>query len=141
MDYDSICFYSETAISRWSSLTCRRGGDVAGQGLGKGWSRQEIFFFPPDLGLVDLGEDDVTSTGGPGPASPLVFSAYRRTCIIASGIFTLVAGFGSQATKKMAAFFARQSTCYFENTTDVVFPRGKSYLSTGELSHPSQKPG
>jgi hypothetical protein len=35
---------------------------VAGQELGKGWSRQEIFFFPPDLGLVDLGEDDVTST-------------------------------------------------------------------------------
>jgi|LakMenEpi01Nov11_1017370.scaffolds.fasta_scaffold00764_1 hypothetical protein len=32
-------------------------------------------------------------------------------------------------------------SCYFENTTDVVFPRGKSYLSTGELSHPSQKTG
>jgi hypothetical protein len=30
---------------------------------------------------------------------------------------------------------------YFENTIDVVFPRGKSYLSTGELSHPSQKTG
>jgi hypothetical protein len=35
---------------------------VAGQELGKGWLRQEIFFFPPDLGLVDLGKDDVTST-------------------------------------------------------------------------------
>jgi hypothetical protein len=66
------------------------------------------------------------SAGGPGPASPLIFSTYQRTCIcsaqleallgkyplilIASGIFTLVAGFGSQATKKMAAFYARQST-------------------------------
>ncbi len=34
---------------------------MAGRGL-FGWSRQEIFFFPPDLCLVDLGEDDVTST-------------------------------------------------------------------------------
>ena len=67
-----------------------------------------------------------SSAGGPGPASPLIFSAYQRTCIcsaqleallgeyslilIASRIFTLVAGFGSQATKKMAAFFGRQST-------------------------------
>ncbi len=67
-----------------------------------------------------------SSAGGLGPASPLIFSTYQRTCIcsaqleaslreyplilIASGIFTLVAGFGSQATKKMAAFFARQST-------------------------------
>jgi hypothetical protein len=66
------------------------------------------------------------SVGGPGPASPLIFSAYRCTCIcsaqleaslgecplilITLGIFTLVAGFGSQATKKMAPFFARQST-------------------------------
>jgi hypothetical protein len=66
------------------------------------------------------------SAGGPGLASPLVFSAYQCTCIcsaqleaslgdyplilIALGIFTLVAGFGSQAMKKMAAFFARQST-------------------------------
>ncbi len=66
--------------------------------------------------------------GGPGPASPLIFSAYQCTCIcsaqleaslgeypsilIALGIFTLVAGFGSQATKKMAAFFARQSKWY-----------------------------
>ncbi len=32
-------------------------------------------------------------------------------------------------------------TCSIENTTDVVFPRGKSYLSTGELLHPSQNPG
>ncbi len=53
-------------MDRWSSLACRRGVDVAGQGLGKGWSRQEIFFFPPDLGLVDLGEDDVTSTHSRG---------------------------------------------------------------------------
>jgi hypothetical protein len=59
-------------------------------------------------------------------AGPLIFSASRCTCIcsaqlaallgeypfilIASGIFTLVAGFGSQARKKMAAFFAQQST-------------------------------
>jgi hypothetical protein len=66
------------------------------------------------------------SAGGPGPASPLIFSAYQCTCIcsaqlevsleeyplilIALGIFTLVAEFGSQATKKMAAFFAQQST-------------------------------
>ena len=37
---------------------------MAGRELGKGyfsWSRQVIFFFQPDLGLVDLGEDDVTS--------------------------------------------------------------------------------
>ncbi len=50
------------------------------------------------------------SAGGPGPASPLIFSAYRRTCIcsaqleasfgqyplilITLGILTLVAGFG-----------------------------------------------
>ncbi len=61
-----------------------------------------------------------SSAGGPGPASPLIFSAYQCTCIcsaqleaslgeyplilIALGIFTLVAGFGSQAKKKMAAF-------------------------------------
>ena len=32
-------------------------------------------------------------------------------------------------------------SCIFENTTDVVFPRGISYLSKGELSHPSQKTG
>jgi hypothetical protein len=38
---------------------------VAWRGL-FGWSRQEIFFFPPDLGLVDLGEDDVTSTHSRG---------------------------------------------------------------------------
>ncbi len=78
--------------------------------------------------VARAGSDDTAATlsaGGPGPASPLVFSASQRTCIcsarleaslgeyplilIASEIFTLVAGFGSQATKTMAAL-ARQST-------------------------------
>jgi hypothetical protein len=95
------------------------------------------------------------SAGGPGQASPFIFSAYQRTCIcsiqleaslgeyplilIALGIFTLVAGFGSQATKKMAAFFAQQSTCCFENTTNVVFPQRKAYIGTEELKHSPQK--
>jgi hypothetical protein len=70
--------------------------------------------------------DAAAGAGEQGPASPLIFSTLQRTCIcsaqlaallgeyplilIASGIFNLVAGFGSQATKTMTAFFARQST-------------------------------
>ena len=69
-------------------------------------------------------------------ASPLILSASRGTCIcsdrlaaslgeyplilIASGIFTLVSGFASQATKKRAAFLERRSTCYALLFEDMV---------------------
>jgi hypothetical protein len=43
---------------------------------------------------------------------PLIVFDWYPLILIASRIFTLVAGFGSQAMKKMAAFFARQSTRY-----------------------------
>ena len=60
--------------SRWSSLVCQ-GVDVAGQGTFR-WSRQVIFFFPPDLGV---GEDDVTSTGG---VNPIFYGTTYRTILL-----------------------------------------------------------
>jgi hypothetical protein len=58
------------------------------------------------------------SAGGPGPASPLIFSAYQRTCICSAQLeaslgeypLILIASLGLAHRPHCFLFFARQST-------------------------------
>ena len=123
---------------------------------GKWGSWKEMAGLPPAFVLLQSSKTAVLSTLAiqcsiaseitslPWIASPLIVSTSQCTCcysnrlvaslgeypliLIASGIFTLVSGFASQATKKRAVFLERQSTWYsllFEDMVKCLFPTEK----------------
>ena len=81
-----------------------------------------------DATVARASRDDAAADSGLGVSLDLFFWDSRRTCwtrirsaasaseypfaLITAGMESLVTGFGSQAKKKRAAFFARASTLY-----------------------------